>query len=148
MAVQGGQAISVEVRSSDHSQANAFSTGDKKDGDENWERPPTHFSTEQLASAFPRKLAASRRELPPPPSCPGGCSRRSGGLYVKVGGRFSRFRLEGWLAPGQACPQPLDSSSQRGGGESSGSQRPLLVEAASFELSKLLCLLPVESIRG
>lgn len=97
----------------------------------------------------------SPRSWPPPdvssltsPLVLGDAADEVGASMPRWGGHFSRFRLEGWLAPGQACPQPLDSSSQRGGGESSGSQRPLLVEAASFEQSKLLCLLPVESIRG
>lgn len=76
----------MEVRSSDHSQANAFSTGDKKDGDENWERPPTHFSTEQLASAFPRKLAASRRELPPPTLVLGDAADEVGASMSRWGG--------------------------------------------------------------
>lgn len=54
---------SVEVRSSDHSQANTFSPGDKKNGDENWQRHSEMSGNEGLKGADLLVLVGSQVDL-------------------------------------------------------------------------------------
>ena len=71
----------MEVRSSDHSQANAFSPGDKKDGDGDWQRHGEGVATPLICSVLLDLLVTA-----------GGTSGRPIQLTAEIGSPIQKNR--------------------------------------------------------